>query len=78
MAEASKNTLDDLELVKRAKENDSRAFEKLAKSCRCISKPNGAIRIVEIAFIGNHREVQRRNQVACQDLRQTDPVLLTL
>ena len=38
MAEASKNTLDDLELVKRAKENDSRAFEKLAKSCRCISE----------------------------------------
>ncbi len=31
MAEASKNTKDDLELVKRAKENDPRAFEVLLK-----------------------------------------------
>ena len=34
MAEASKNTKDDLDLVKRAKENDSRAYETLLKKYR--------------------------------------------
>lgn len=34
MAEASKNTKDDLELVKRAKKNESRAFETLLKKYR--------------------------------------------
>jgi RNA polymerase sigma factor (sigma-70 family) len=34
MSEASKNTLDDLELVKRAKQNDPKAFEKLLKKYR--------------------------------------------
>lgn len=34
MAEASKNTKDDLELVKKAKQNDSRSFETLLKKYR--------------------------------------------
>lgn len=34
MAEASKNTKDDLELVKRAKDNDPKAFEKLLNKYR--------------------------------------------
>lgn len=34
MAEASKNTKDDLELVQRAKQNDPKAFEKLLKKYR--------------------------------------------